>query len=226
MSGKNTAVFGIYPTRAAAEECVDALRHAGFRNTDISALFPDNAGTKDFACEKNTKAPEGATTGATSGAVLGGVLGWLAGIGLLAVPGIGPFLAAGPIVAALAGAGAVGMAGGIVGALVGFGIPEYEAKRFEGRVKHGGILLSVHCDDNHWVKRAEEVLKRTGAEDISSTREASADFAVSDKPMARATSSIVIVEETTVEKNVVQPPPPVIEEPRVRTVGSGGKNYD
>jgi hypothetical protein len=191
MSGKNTAVFGIYPTREAAEECVDALRHHGFRNTDISALFPDNAGTKDFAHEKNTKAPEGATTGATSGAVVGGVLGWLAGIGLLAIPGIGPLIAAGPIVAALAGAGAVGITGGIVGALIGFGIPEYEAKRYEGRVKHGGILLSVHCDDNHWVKRAEEVLKQTGAEDISSSSESSADFAVSDKPMMRNRSSIV-----------------------------------
>src|SRR5271169_3499653 len=121
---KNTAAFGIYQTRAAAEEAVAALRQAGFRNTDISALFPDNVGTKDFACEKNTKAPEGATAGASSGAVVGGVLGWLAGIGLLAIPGIGPLLAAGPILAALAGVGAGGVAGGIVGALVGFGIPE------------------------------------------------------------------------------------------------------
>jgi hypothetical protein len=210
MSGKNTSVFGIYPTRAAAEECVDALRNAGFRNTDTSALFPDNAGTKDFACEKNTKAPEGATTGATSGAVLGGVLGWLAGIGALAIPGIGPFIAAGPILAALAGAGAVGMAGGIVGALVGFGIPEYEAKRYEGRVKHGGILLSVHCDDNHWVKRAEEVLKSTGAENISASGEAAADFAVSDKPMARATSHPDSVLQTPVVQSQVPPQPPAM----------------
>ena len=195
MSGKNTAVFGIYQTREGAEECVDALRRAGFRNTDISALFPDNAGTKDFAHEKNTKAPEGATTGATSGALLGGVLGWLAGIGLLAIPGIGPLLAAGPIVAALAGAGAIGMAGGIVGALVGFGIPEYEAVRYEGRVKHGSILLSVHCDNSDWVKRAEDVLKHTGAEDVASSSEASADFAASDRPMPRTRS--VIVEEPT-----------------------------
>jgi hypothetical protein len=212
MAGKNTAVFGIYPTRLAAEECVDALRNAGFRNTDISALFPDNAGTKDFAHEKNTKAPEGATTGATSGAVVGGVLGWLAGIGLLAIPGIGPLIAAGPIVAALAGAGAVGITGGIVGALVGLGIPEYEAKRYEGRVKHGGILLSVHCDDTHWVTRAEEVLKRTGAEDISSSSEASADFAISDKPMARNRAAIV-------EEPIAGP---VIDEPIVtRTTTSG-----
>jgi Protein of unknown function (DUF3341) len=185
MSGKNTAVFGIYQTREAAEEAVDALRRAHFRNTDISALFPDNTGTKDFAHEKNTKAPEGATTGATSGAVAGGVLGWLAGIGLLAIPGIGPLIAAGPIVAALAGAGALGAVGGIVGALVGMGIPEYEAKRYEGRVKHGGILLSVHCDDHDWVRRGEDILKRTGAEDVSSTSEAHADFGASDKPMLR-----------------------------------------
>jgi hypothetical protein len=191
MSGKNTAVFGIYQTRDAAEEAVDALRRANFRNTDISALFPDNAGTKDFAHEKNTKAPEGASTGAASGVVAGGVLGWLAGIGLLAIPGIGPLIAAGPIVAALAGAGALGTFGGIVGALVGMGIPEYEAKRYEGRVKHGGILLSVHCDSSDWVKRGEEILKMTGAEDVSSTSEAHADFAASDKPMLRTRSSIV-----------------------------------
>ena len=216
MSGKNTAVFGIYPTREAAEECVDALRRAGFRNTDISALFPDNAGTKDFAHEKNTKAPEGATTGATSGAVLGGVLGWLVGIGALAIPGIGPFIAAGPIVAALAGAGAVGMAGGIVGALVGLGIPEYEAKRYEGRVKHGGILLSVHCDSSDWVKRAEEVLKNAGGEDISSSSEASSDFAASDRPMPRSHTHNV--------EDTVRPVEPVAERdsevPRAR--GAGG----
>lgn len=202
MAGKNTSVFGIYPTRAAAEECVDALRRAGFRSADISALFPDNAGTKDFAFEKNTKAPEGTATGAASGAVVGGVLGWLAGIGMLAIPGIGPLLAAGPIVAALAGAGAVGVAGGIVGALVGMGMPEYEALRYEGRVKHGAILLSVHCDDHAWVKRAEEVLKSTGAEDISSSGEAHADFAVSDKPIARSRS--VIEEEKPVDPVVTR----------------------
>jgi len=191
MSGKNTAVFGIYQTRAEAEECVDVLRHAGFRNADISALFPDNVGTKDFVCEKATKAPEGAAAGATVGAVLGGVFGWLVGVGALAIPDIGPFVAAGPIMAALAAAGAVGMAGGITGALVGFGVPEYEAKRYEGRVKRGSILLSVHCDDSHWRKRAIDVLKRTGAEDISSSHEAHADFAVSDRPVQRNRASIL-----------------------------------
>jgi hypothetical protein len=182
---KNTAVFGIYRDRQHAEQGVDALRMAGFRNSDVSVLLPDNVGTKDFAHEKNTKVPEGATTGGTSGAVLGGALGWLAGIGALAIPGVGPFIAAGPIMGALAGAGVGGAVGGLIGALVGMGIPEYEAKRYEGRVKEGGILLSVHCDNSDWAKRAKEILKNTGAEDISSTSEASADFAVSDKPMPR-----------------------------------------
>src|SRR6266852_7414924 len=179
MAGKNTAVFGIYRDRQHAEQAVDRLRAAGFRNSDVSALLPDNVGTKDFAHEKNTKAPEGTTTGATSGAVLGGALGWLAGIGALAIPGLGPFIAAGPIMGTLAGAGAGGAVGGLIGALVGMGIPEYEAKRYEGRVREGGILLSVHCDNSDWVKRAKEIFKQTGAQDVSSTGEASEDFDVS-----------------------------------------------
>jgi hypothetical protein len=186
MSGKNTAVFGIYPQYANLENGVDALKSAGFRSTDISVLFPENLGTKDFAHEKGTKAPEGATAGAGAGAVIGGGLGWLAGIGALAIPGLGPFIAAGPIVAALAGLGVGGAVGGFTGALIGLGIPEYEAKRYEGRVKSGGILLSVHSDSSDWTKRAKEILELTGAEDISSTSEAKADFAKSDKPMRRA----------------------------------------
>src|SRR5690349_8411735 len=186
MAGKNTAVFGIYPTRVSVEGAVDALKAAGFRNSDISVLFPENTGTKDFAHEKNTKAPEGAATGAGTGALLGGGLGWLVGIGALAIPGLGPFIAAGPIVAALAGAGAGGAIGGITGALVGMGIPEYEAKRYEGRVKDGGILLSVHSDNSDWTRKAKEILERTGADDVSSTGEAKADFSKSDKPMQRA----------------------------------------
>ena len=186
MAGKNTAAFGIYRTRLDAENGVDALRDAGYRATDISVLLPENEGTKDFAHEKHTKAPEGTATGATSGAVIGGGLGWLAGIGALAIPGLGPLIAAGPIVAALAGAGAGGVLGGLTGALVGMGIPEYEAKRYEGRVKEGGILLSVHCDDSNWTKRAKEILERTGANDVSSTGEAGADFSKTDKPMPRA----------------------------------------
>jgi hypothetical protein len=184
--GKNTAVFGIYRDQMSVERAVDELRQQGFRNTDISVLFPENQGTKDFAHEKHTKAPEGAATGAASGAVVGGGLGWLAGIGALAIPGLGPFIAAGPIVAALAGAGAGSVVGGLTGALVGMGIPEYEAKRYEGRIKEGGILLSVHSDDSEWAKKAKEILERTGAQDISSTGEAKADFQKSDKPMQRA----------------------------------------
>src|SRR5437879_4408053 len=148
---KNTAVFGIYPDRVAVEEGVEHIRRAGFRSTDISVLFPENVGTKDFAHEKNTKAPEGATSGVVAGGIAGGVLGWLTGIGALAIPGLGPFIAAGPIVAALAGAGAVGALGGIIGALAGMGIPEYEARRYEGRIREGGVLLSVHCDSGDWV---------------------------------------------------------------------------
>src|ERR1700757_4223466 len=171
MAGKNTAAFGIYKDRTSVEMAVDRLKMDGFRNTDISVLFPDNTGTKDFAHEKHTKAPEGATTGAGTGVVIGGALGWLTGIGALAIPGLGPFIAAGPIMAALAGAGVGGTVGGIVGALVGMGIPEYEAKRYEGRIKSGGILLSVHCDDSEWTKKAKQILEETGADDVSSTGE-------------------------------------------------------
>ena len=183
---KNTAAFGIYQTYADAEYAVDALRSEGFRNTDVSVLFPENKGTKDFAVEKNTKAPEGTAAGATTGVVVGGVLGWLAGIGALAIPGLGPLIAAGPIMAALAGVGVGGAVGGITGALVGMGIPEYEAKRYEGRVKDGGILLSVHCDDRDWTAKAKQILQRTGAQDVASTAEASADWQKTDKPLPRA----------------------------------------
>src|ERR1700731_703045 len=193
MAGKNTAVFGIYSSYSQVESAVDALRAAGFRNTDISVLFPENVGSKDFAHQKGTKAPEGATAGAGTGALIGGGLGWLAGIGALAIPGLGPFIAAGPIMAALAGAGVGGAVGGITGALIGMGIPEYEAKRYEGRVKEGGVLLSVHSDNSEWTRRAKEVLERTGAQDISSTGEAGADYAKSDKPMPREITGAKVV---------------------------------
>ena len=186
MAGKNTAVFGIYRNRLDVEQAVDALRAEGFRSTDISVLFPENEGTKDFAHEKATKAPEGTAAGAGTGAVVGGTLGWLAGIGALAIPGVGPLIAAGPIVAALTGVGVGGAIGGISGALIGMGIPEYEAKRYEGRVKEGGLLLSVHSDNSDWTRKAKDVLERTGADDVSSTGEAKADFAKTDKPMRRA----------------------------------------
>jgi hypothetical protein len=174
MAGKNTAVFGIYPSGEHAERAVDSLLQAGFSNSDISVLLPDTRSTKEFAHVKDTKAPEGTTAGVTAGGVVGGTLGVLTGIGALAIPGLGPFIAAGPIVAGLAGLGVGGAVGGLVGALVGMGIPEYEAKRYEGRVKNGGTLLSVHCDTSAEVDRAKEVLKASGAEDIASTGESAA----------------------------------------------------
>lgn len=190
MAGKNTAAYGIFANREMAENAVDRLLAAGFRNEDISVLLQDNVGTKDFAHEKHTKAPEGTTTGVIAGGAIGGTLGLLAGIGALAIPGLGPFIAAGPIMATLAGLGSGGVVGGIIGALVGMGIPEYEAKRYEGRIKEGGILLSVHCDNSDWTSKAKQLLKETGGEDISSTGEASADFAKTDKPVSRGSSTI------------------------------------
>jgi hypothetical protein len=173
MAGKNTAVFGIYKSVPQAELAVDRIMAAGFTGNDISVLLPDNQSTKEFAHEKNTKAPEGTTTGVATGGVIGGTLGLLAGIGALAIPGVGPFIAAGPIMGALAGLGAGGAVGGLIGALVGMGMPEYEAKRYEGRVKAGGVLLSVHCDTSDEISRAKELLKATGAEDIASSGEKS-----------------------------------------------------
>jgi len=179
MAGKNTAVFGIYATAQQAERAVDALVLARFSNSDVSVLMPDNQTTKDFAHEKHTKTPEGTATGVAAGGTIGGTLGLLAGIGALAIPGVGPFIAAGPIMGALAGLGVGGAVGGLVGALVGMGIPEYEAKRYEGRVKDGGVLLSVHCDTSEEITRAKDVLKATGAEDISSAGERAAGVGAS-----------------------------------------------
>jgi hypothetical protein len=188
MAGKKTAVFGIYSSLASADNATDALVRAGFPASDISALLPDNLGTKEIGTQKATKAPEGAATGAGSGAVLGGALGLLAGIGAIAIPGVGPFIAAGPIMAALAGVGVGGAVGGVTGALIGLGIPEYEAKRYEGRIQKGGILLSVHCDTSDEIKRAKEIMKNTGAEDISSTGESSSDYPASERQVRRTTS--------------------------------------
>ncbi|MBI1353024.1 MAG: DUF3341 domain-containing protein [Acidobacteria bacterium] len=181
----NTAVFGIYSTRAGVEEAVERFRLAGFRAADISVLLPENVGNKDIGVEGASKAPEGAAAGGGTGAILGGVLGWLAGIGSLAIPGVGPLIAAGPIVGALAGIGAGGATGAVVGSLVGFGIPEYEAKRYEGRIHRGHILVSVHVDDGDWQTKAKEILKDTGAEDVSSSSEATADYASTEKPVPR-----------------------------------------
>lgn len=169
---KHVSVFGIFDTRTSTEMAVERLKTSGFRMTDISVLMPDKDATREFAHEKHTKAPEGAATGAGTGAVVGGTLGWLAGVGALAIPGVGPLVAAGPIMAAIAGAGAGGAVGGVSGALVGLGIPEYEAKRYEGSVKDGGILLSVHCDTSDEIKNAKQLLEVTGAHDIASSTEA------------------------------------------------------
>jgi hypothetical protein len=169
--------YAIYPDRTSFEAALDALRAAGFRNSDVSAILPErDRTTKDLAHEINSKAPEGAAAGAGTGAAVGGVLGWLVGVGALAIPGIGPLVAAGPIVAALAGAGAVGATGGLVGGLIGAGIPEVEAKRYAGRVRDGGYLVSVHCDDRDWAKRAEEILEATGGREVVKTTEAPADY--------------------------------------------------
>jgi hypothetical protein len=171
MATKNRAVFGIYSTTAETERAVNDLLQSGFSSQDVSVLMPDQQSTREFAVHKDTKAPEGVTTGATTGGVIGGTLGVLVGLGSLAIPGIGPFIAAGPLVAGLAGLGAGGAVGGLIGALVGMGIPEYEAKRYEGRVKDGGVLLSVHCETPGEVLRAKEVLSATGAADIAASTE-------------------------------------------------------
>ncbi|HET9400013.1 MAG TPA: hypothetical protein VFO34_03595 [Candidatus Acidoferrales bacterium] len=168
---KAKSVFGIYGTRMSVERAVGALREAGFPSADVSVLLPEALGTSEFATEKSSKAPEGATTGASTGAVIGGVLGWLVGLGSLAIPGLGPFIAAGPIVSALAGVGVGGAVGGFAGALIGMGIPEFEAKLYEGRLTKGGILVAVHCETAGEVTRAKEVLQGTGAEDLSTSTE-------------------------------------------------------
>lgn len=166
------AVFCITRTEAQAVAIVDQLKAAGFSNNDVSVLLPDKSGTRDFAHEQHTKAPEGAATGAGTGGVLGGALGWLVGIGALAIPGLGPFIAAGPIMAALSGAAAGAALGGVTGALIGLGIPEYEAKQYEGKIQAGNILISVHTEDSTERARAKSIFERAGAEDISYTEEA------------------------------------------------------
>jgi len=172
----NTAVFGMFETRSQLDATIARLRTEGFRNEDVSVLFPDKQGTQAFAHEANTKAPEGAAGGAGAGAVVGGTLGLLAGIGLLAIPGLGPLIAAGPIMASLAGMGVGGAAGGLIGGLVGMGIPELEAKRYEGMIKEGRILMSIHSDNAESTKRAKATLEASGAKHISSTGESKADY--------------------------------------------------
>lgn len=219
MAGKNTAAFAIFPSRSSAETALNALTSAGFSSQDVSVLMADKSGTRDFATEKNTKAPEGTTTGAGVGGTIGGTLGLLAGIGAIAIPGVGPLIAAGPVMATLAGLGIGGTVGGIVGALVGMGIPEYEAKRYEGRVKDGGILVSVHCDSSEEVTRAKKVLEAAGGEDVASAGEKSvsshtvdSDTAATDPyrtkvPRSETVESVrtedVIIDEQTGRRRVI-----------------------
>jgi len=179
MTGEQIVILGIYPQRPGVESALDALREAGFRNTDVSILLPEHVVPKDHLPEA-TKAPEGLAAGATSGAVIGGTFGWLTGVGALAIPGLGPFIAAGPILATLAGIGVGGAVGGFSGGLIGLGIPEHEAKHYAGRIEQGEILLSVHCDSAVDIRKAEEIMQRTGAESIASTVESVAN--VENKP--------------------------------------------
>ena len=178
-----------------------ALKSAGFRQTDISVLFPENLGSKDFAHEKHTKAPEGAVAGGGSGAVLGAAFGWLVGAGALLVPGLEAMHAAGPILGMLGGLGVGVTVGGLAGAMVGAGVPEYEAKRYEGRVRKGGILLSVHCDNAEWAKTARSILKRTGASDISTTGEARGRFRADGKTDASNASNSIAKHNCTTCKS-------------------------
>ncbi len=187
---KNISVYGIFSTRSSLERAIENLRTAGFRYEDVSVLLPENAGNKDLVAAKSSKSPEGAAAGGATGGVVGGALGWLVGIGALAIPGLGPFVAAGPIMAALAGAGAGAALGGVTGGLIGMGMPEFEAKRYEGRVKSGGSLISVHCDNGEWADRAKTILTEAGGEDITSAGQASADYDQTDKPHARMVRSV------------------------------------
>jgi len=192
---KNQSAFGIYSDQATVTDAIDALKNGGFRSTDISVLYPENLGSKDFGHERHSKAPEGAVAGGSSGAVIGAAIGWLAGAGSFFVPGLEPLATAGPIMGMMAGMGAGITLGGLTGALVGSGIPEYEAKRYEGRVRKGGILLSVHCDNHEWSKNARRILKQSGARDISTAGEARADFARSEKPLPRGRLSRTMTEQ-------------------------------
>src|ERR1700739_3292677 len=199
-------------TEDQADAIVGKLRAAGFTDNDISVLFPDKGSTRDFAHKKETKMPEGATVGASTGGVVGGTIGLLAGVGALAIPGLGPFIAAGPIMAALGG-GAIGaVGGGLTGALVGLGIPEYEAKRYEGKVKQGGILISVHSDSNDETKKAKDIFKEEGAHDISSIGEAHSDVKAADVPAPTETK----VTEVTSRSGLLESDVPSSEETTLR----------
>jgi hypothetical protein len=193
MPGKNTAVFGLYPDETELVEAVEQLKGAGFRTTDLSILLPENLGSKDIGHQKHTKAPEGAVAGGIAGAAIGGVLGWLTSVGMIvpSIAGAGTL-----IVAILTGIGALGTLGAILGALLGSCRPEYEAKRYEGRMRSCGVLLSVHCDNAHWRVRAKNVLYNSGARGIASAHESKADFGRSEKPKPRVQGNDLIRHRT------------------------------
>lgn len=206
---KNTSVIGIYADRTTVSDAVNVLQKAGYRATDISVLSSDNPGTKDFGHEKHSKAPAGAAAGTAAGAVAGGALAWLASTQMVPIAGLEPLVAAGPVMAALAGAGAGGALGWIAGLLAGLRLPEYVAKRYAGRIRRGGILLSVHCDSQEWCTRAMKILRDTGARDVSSSTESAADYGTTDKPTERAPAAV-----TSSEPPVEPTPEYVAEEVR------------
>jgi len=185
MAARNISAYGIYPDHAAVTEAIRQFKEAGFRGTDISVLHAEGVGLRDFGHVRHSKAPEGAVTGGSIGAAAGSAFGWLVGAGALMVPGLEPMAVAGPVVGMLGGMGVGVTLGGLMGALAGAGVPEYEAKLYAGRVRRGGILVSIHCDDSRWAKSARKLLKTTGARDVSIAGEARGDFAHSDKPLPR-----------------------------------------
>lgn len=187
---RNTSVMGIYSDRTTVSDAINVLHNAGYRATDISVLSSDNQGTKDFAHEKHTNAPEGAAMGAAVGATAGAALAWLVSIQTVTITGLGPLVAAGPVLAALAGAGAGGMLGWVAGLLAGLRMTKYVAKRYAGRIRRGGILLSVHCDSQEWCDRAKKTLRDTGARNISAASEAAADYGTTDRPTERAPAAV------------------------------------
>jgi hypothetical protein len=197
---RNTSVIGIYPDRTTVSDAVNVLHKAGYRTTDISVLSSDNQGSKDFALVKRAKALEGAAAGAAVCAVVGAALAWFCSIQTVTIAALVPLVAAGPVLAALAGAGAGGALGWIVGLLAGSGLTEYVAKRYAGRIRHGGILLSVHCDNQDWCNRAKTALKNTGARNISSASETSADYGTTDKPTERAPAVVTNRGETPAQE--------------------------
>ena len=199
---KNTSVMGIYTDRTTVSDAISIMRKAGYRATDISVLASDNEGSKDFAHEKRTKGLEGAAIGAAAGSVIGLVSAWLVAIQTATIPALAPLVAAGPVVAALAGAGGGGALGWIVGLLAGMRISEYVAKRYAGRIRRGGILLSIHCDSQEWCERARKTLKDTGAREISSASEAAADYGTADKPTERTPAAVAEIVAAPIQEPV------------------------